>query len=418
MHITIIAMGSRGDVTPYAVLGGALRRAGHTVRLASMGSFGGLAERYDLDFYRLPGDAEALVQQGLGAQGGLTGSKNPLRLWKAIRKSYGTLALNWVESFSARELLETDLYINQLPGGLFGWDLAEKNRQQMMAAAVIPLTMTRTAPVMGFPALPLPGFNRFSYLLAEQLVWSFFGPSINRWRKKTLGLPPHPPGGYFARMRRQTPVLNGFSPLVVPPPADWGTHIHTVGYWLPEEAGWQPSTDLLRFLEAGSKPVFIGFGSMAVPEPKKTTALLLAALERTGQRGILHAGWAGLAQDSLPDTVFRIDYAPYAWLFPRMKMIVHHGGSGTTAFGLRSGAPSMVVSFTYDQPFWGQRIAALGAGPGPIPFNRLAVDSLVEAISNTVENTAMFSQAAQVAAVLHQEDGPGSAVKVIEKYLG
>jgi sterol 3beta-glucosyltransferase len=69
MHVTIIALGSRGDVTSYAVLGGALRRAGHQVRLVTMQGFAPLAERYDLDFFLLPGDAQALVQTAATAGG-------------------------------------------------------------------------------------------------------------------------------------------------------------------------------------------------------------------------------------------------------------------------------------------------------------------------------------------------------------
>jgi sterol 3beta-glucosyltransferase len=415
MHVTIIALGSRGDVTSYAVFGGALRRAGHQVRLATMQGFAGLAERYDLDFFPLPGDAQTLVQTTATA-GGLAGKQNILRLWAGIRNSYGALAHAWAESFSASELLETDIYINQLPGGLFGWDLAEKSGRPMLVAAVIPLAFTRKAPVMGFPALRLPGYNAISYRLAEQLVWSFFGPVVNRWRASHLGLPPHPRGGYFAALRRSTPFLNGFSPLVVPPPPDWGPHIHTTGYWLPEQGDWQPPEALLRFLESGSPPVFIGFGSMPVPDPAQTTKTLVEALRRTGQRGLLHAGWAGLAQENLPEHIFKIDDAPYDWLFPRMGMVIHHGGSGTTAFGLRSGVPSQVVSFTYDQPFWGRRIAALGAGPPPVPFDRLSAGILADSIQRSLNDPHMHLRAQQISAQLRQEDGLTNAVRLVERY--
>lgn len=415
MHITIIALGSRGDVTSYAVLGGALRRAGHQVRLATMNSFAGLAERYSLDLYPLPGDAQALVQTA-GAERGFSGKQNILRLWAGIRASYGALAKSWAESFSDPTLLETDIFINQLPGGLFGWDLAEKSGRPMLVAAVIPLAFTRTAPVMGFPALRLPGYNAFSYRLAEQLVWSFFGPVINRWRIRQLGLPSHPRGAYFAQLRRSTPFLNGFSPLVVPPPADWPAHIHTVGYWLPQQGDWQPPEALLRFLDAGPAPVFIGFGSMPVPDPAQTTKTLVEALRRTGQRGLLHAGWAGLAQDDLPQDIFMINDAPYDWLFPRMRMVIHHGGSGTTAFGLRSGVPSQVVSFTYDQPYWGKRVAALGAGPPPLPFNQLTASALSASIESALQDSHMQDRAAQIAHQLRQEDGLASAVRLVESY--
>jgi sterol 3beta-glucosyltransferase len=415
MHVTIIALGSRGDVTSYAVLGGGLRRAGHQVRLATMQSFAPLAERYSLDFFPLPGDAQALVQTAATA-GGLAGKQNILRLWAGIRASYGALAQSWAESFSARELLETDIYLNQLPGGLFGWDLAEKSGRPMLIAAVIPLAFTRTMPVMGFPALRLPGYNAISYRLAEQLVWSFFGPVVNRWRTRQLGLPSHLRGGYFAALHRNTPFLNGFSPLVVPPPPDWGPQVHTTGYWLPEQGSWQPPESLLRFLDAGPPPVFIGFGSMPVPDAAHTTKIIVKALQRSGQRGILHAGWAGLAQDDLPEQILKIDDAPYDWLFPRMGMVIHHGGSGATAFGLRSGVPSQVISFTYDQPFWGRRIAALGAGPPPVPFDRLSAGALAGSIQRSLDDPDMLFQAQQIATQLRQEDGLGAAVHLVERY--
>jgi sterol 3beta-glucosyltransferase len=415
LHVTIIALGSRGDVTSYAVLGGALRRAGHQVRLATMNSFAGLAERYGLDLYPLPGDAQALVQTA-GAARGFSGKQNILRLWKGIRASYGALAKSWAESFSDPTLLETDIFINQLPGGLFGWDLAEKSSRPMLVAAVIPLAFTRTAPVMGFPTLRLPGYNALSYRLAEQLVWSFFGPVINRWRVRQLGLPSHPRGAYFAQLRRSTPYLNGFSPLVVPPPEDWPAHIHTVGYWLPEQGDWQPPEALLRFLDSGPPPVFIGFGSMPVPDPTQTTKTLLEALRRTSRRGLLHAGWAGLAQEDLPQDIFKIDDAPYDWLFPRMSMVIHHGGSGTTAFGLLSGMPSQVVSFTYDQPYWGKRVAALGAGSPPLPFNQLTASALAASIESARQDARMQDRAAQIALQLRQEDGLGAAVRLVESY--
>jgi sterol 3beta-glucosyltransferase len=415
MHVTIIALGSRGDVTSYAVLGRALRQAGHQVRLATMQSFAGLADLYGLDYFHLPGDAQALVQS-VGSARSFSGKNNILRLWAGIRTTYGALAKTWAASFSAAELLETDIFINQLPGGLYGWDLSEKIGRSMLIATVIPLAFTRTAPVMGFPTLPLPGYNAITYMLAEQLVWSFFGPVINDWRVRQLGLPRHPRGGYFAAMRRSTPFLNGFSPLVVPPPPDWQAHIHTVGYWLPDQGNWQPPDALLRFLDAGPPPVFIGFGSMPVPDPVETTKLLVEVLQSTGQRGILHAGWAGLAQSDLPEDIFKIEYAPYDWLFPRMRMVVHHGGSGTTAFGLMSGVPSQVISFAYDQPYWGRRIATLGAGPLPLPFNRLTASALTQSIQNCLHNTQMNHRAAQVAAQLHQENGLGTAVKLVESY--
>jgi UDP:flavonoid glycosyltransferase YjiC (YdhE family) len=97
-----------------------------------------------------------------------------------------------------------------------------------------------------------------------------------------------------------------------------------------------------------------------------------------------------------------------------MAMIIHHGGSGTTGFALRSGVPSLVVPFLFDQFFWGERTAALGAGPKPLPFRWLSACRLADAIVATVNNPAMRQSAAQIAGKLKAENGIANAIKVIE----
>ncbi len=202
---------------------------------------------------------------------------------------------------------------------------------------------------------------------------------------------------------------------MVPRPADWSEHIHTTGYWFPEDKSWEPPDDLSTFIEAGSPPVFIGFGSMPIKNPQRTTDIIFEALKQSGQRGILHMGWGGLGDRSLPDHIFKIDYAPYGWLFPRMAMIVHHGGSGTTAFGLRSGVPSCVVPFVFDQFYWGKRIAELGVGPQPIPYKKLTVERLREAINIGVTETSMRQKAMELGQRIRAEKGIQNAVEIFEQ---
>jgi sterol 3beta-glucosyltransferase len=283
---------------------------------------------------------------------------------------------------------------------------------------VIPLARTQAFPLMGFPKLPLPGYNKATYLLGGSLVWQMFRPIINRWRKQTLNLPPLPPTGHLEKLTDpQTPILNGFSRHVVPPPRDWGPHIHITGYWFPEDRRWQASDHLTEFLRAGSPPVFIGFGSMPVKDPVRTTKIILEALQQTGQRAILHMGWGGLGSQSLPDSVFRIDYAPYDWLFPQMSMVIHHGGSGTTAFALRAGVPSCVVSFIFDQFYWGERIAELGVGPSPIPYKNLTVERLRKAIVVGMRSPQIKQDALDLGQKIQCENGIENAVSLIEEMI-
>lgn len=403
MHITILALGSRGDVQPYAALGKGLKTAGHAVRFITFEAFAPLIAENGLDFHPIHGDPQGLVTSA-GAD------------TLALVRSFGSLAEGYARDLSAPELGETDLLVNQLPIGLYGFDLAEKYRIPLVLAAVFPLARTDELPLMGFPRLPLPGYNKATYYLGGWAAWQMFRKVIQRWRTQTLGLPPLPRQGYLEQLEsRPVPILNGFSSYVVPRPRDWGAHVHNTGYWLPEDPAWQPPEELSVFLADGPPPVFIGFGSMPVKDPEQTTDIILEALRQSEQRAILHAGWGSLGKQSLPQSVFRIEYAPYAWLFPRMRMIVHHGGSGTTALALRSGVPSGIIPFVFDQFYWGERVAHLGVGPRPIPFKQLSVTRLREAILLGIHNSEIQQNAAALAQRLGQENGIETARRILEQ---
>jgi UDP:flavonoid glycosyltransferase YjiC (YdhE family) len=154
---------------------------------------------------------------------------------------------------------------------------------------------------------------------------------------------------------------------------------------------------------------------MPIKDPQRTTTIILEALKQSGQRGILHMGWGNLGNRSLPDHVFKIDYAPYDWLFPKMAMVIHHGGSGTTAFGLRAGVPSCVIPFVFDQFYWGERIAQLGVGPKPIRYKELTIDRLRDAINLGVGNPQMKKNAAELGQKIQAENGIENALTLFEK---
>jgi UDP:flavonoid glycosyltransferase YjiC (YdhE family) len=147
------------------------------------------------------------------------------------------------------------------------------------------------------------------------------------------------------------------------------------------------------------------------------TRLTLEALERAGQRGIIMSGWGGLSSASLPRNVFSMDFAPHDWLFPQMAAIVHHGGSGTTAETLRSGVPSIVVSFWIEQRYWGRKIANLGVGPAPISYGGLTSEKLAGKISTVLASQGMRQRATALAQKIRSEDGIGRGVAVVNNYL-
>jgi len=101
-----------------------------------------------------------------------------------------------------------------------------------------------------------------------------------------------------------------------------------------------------------------------------------------------------------------------------MSAVVHHGGAGTTAEGLRAGVPAVIVPFIVDQRFWGTRVQALGAGPAPMPASSLTINQLAAAIHQATSDAVMQRQAKAVGTAVRSEDGLGHAVQSIQQYLG
>ncbi len=151
--------------------------------------------------------------------------------------------------------------------------------------------------------------------------------------------------------------------------------------------------------------------------PREMTEMVLKALARSRQRGILLTGWGGLSNIDLPDDVFKIDAVPHDWLFPQVAAVVHHGGSGTTGAGLRAGIPTVIIPFFGDQPFWGHRVYELGVGLRPIPRKQLSVERLADAISTAASDANMRLRAAALGERVRAEDGVARAVEILQRYL-
>ena len=157
----------------------------------------------------------------------------------------------------------------------------------------------------------------------------------------------------------------------------------------------------------------MGFGSMGERRPAETTALVVEALRQTGRRAVLVTGWGGLDATDLPDNIYAARAIPHSWLFPRVAAVVHHGGAGTTAAGLRAGVPTIVVPFFGDQPFWGRRAADLGVGPQPIPRKKLTAEKLAAALEQALTDGRMQHRAAVLGEQIRAEKGVARAAEII-----
>jgi sterol 3beta-glucosyltransferase len=416
MRIAVFGLGSQGDVQPYAALGKGLKEAGHTVRLVTNENYKAIAVANGLEFCPVSGNVQDVVESP--EMRSLLEKGNFLAINAYTAKMIQSVAIDWAkEGLAACQGM--DLLVSGVGGQNVARALSEKLQIPLLNAYVFPFTPTNAFPGVLFPQ-SISKFggavNRLSHHLMRQIMWQGFRKADRLAREQVFDLPAAPFfGSNNLPQFRHYPTLYGFSPSVIPKPADWH-NTEVTGYWFLDAAtDWAPPAELIAFLQAGPPPVYIGFGSMGSRKPEETADLVLQAIARTGQRAILLSGWGGLSKADLPETVFMMESVPHSWLFSQVAAVVHHGGAGTTAAGLRAGVPSIVIPFFGDQPFWGQRVATLGVGPEPIPRKQLTVERLTQAIQTAVTDRAMIRRAADLGAKIRAEDGIANAVAILGK---
>ncbi len=304
------------------------------------------------------------------------------------------------------------------PGAAIGHFIARQMQIPSILASPFPMTPTGAYPALLFYDGPRLGraYNLLTHKLFEQGFWMMVkGPLKKYWQRRYGTLPQDFTCPYPLHRTAQRPTVTSCSPQVFPRPADWPAHVHADGYWfLDVDHDYQPPAELKAFIEAGAPPVYVGFGSISDQERgAETTRLVIEALRRTGKRGILATGWHGMARpEDRPDDMLFIDGAPHEWLFPHMAAVVHHGGAGTTAAGLRAGVPSVIIPYGNDQFAWGRRVHELGVGARPIPRKRLTADRLAAALQE-IQTDAVRERARAMGERIRREDGAAAAADLI-----
>jgi sterol 3beta-glucosyltransferase len=416
MRITILCVGSRGDVQPFIALGAGLKKSGHDITIATHENFQNLLIGTGLKFSQVEGDIQEILQSEQGQQW-LESNKNPIKFFTGIvRLCEGFFEKLLRDSARACEGAEAIIFS---PLALCAYSIAEQKKISACMAALQPVSPTGEFASPMFPQYRLGKiYNLLTHYAARQFVWQPFRKQFNRWRREDLKLPPYGFWGPLVKMQRENfPLLYAFSPAVINRPASWRSACHMTGYWFLDHPDWNPPEDLLKFLNAGPPPVYIGFGSMSERDPHGLSQNLIRALQMAGQRGLILSGWADLPDENLPDNIFVIDSIPHDWLFPKMAAVVHHGGAGTTAAALRAGIPNIVIPFFADQHFWGAHVSRLGTGPNPIPRKNLTAENLAETIKEAVSNAQIRKRAESFGERIRKEDGVARAVEILETQI-
>ncbi|KAK8580171.1 hypothetical protein V6N13_143296 [Hibiscus sabdariffa] len=418
LNIAILVVGTRGDVQPFVAMAKRLQEFGHRVRLATHANFRDFVKLAGIDFYPLGGDPRVLAgymarNKGLIPSGPGEISVQRKQLKSIIESLLPACTEPDIETsmpFRAQAIIAN-------PPAYGHSHVAEALGVPLHIFFTMPWTPTYEFP-HPLARVPQSAGYWLSYIVVDLLIWWGIRGHINDFRKKKLKLAPI---AYFSTYNgsiSHLPTGYMWSSHLVPKPKDWGPLVDVVGYcFLNLASKYHPREEFVQWIQKGPPPIYIGFGSMPLDDSKKTTDVILEALKDTGQRGIIDRGWGDLGHFSeVTENIFLLEDCPHDWLFPQCSAVVHNGGAGTTATGLKAGCPTTIVPFFGDQFFWGDRVHQRGLGPAPIPISELSVEKLSNAIRFMLQ-PEVKSHAMELAKLIENEDGVAAAVDAFHRHL-
>ncbi|KAJ7517313.1 hypothetical protein O6H91_21G018300 [Diphasiastrum complanatum] len=424
LQIVMLIVGTRGDVQPFIAIGKHLQDFGHRVRLATHSNFREFVMTSGLEYYPLGGDPKILAGYMVKNKGFLPSAPSEITMQrKQLKAIINSLLPACTEADGDSGVPFRAQAIIANPPAYGHVHVAEALKVPIHIFFTMPWTPTSEFP-HPLARVKNPAAYRLSYQVVDALIWWGIRGFINDFRKKKLKIRPIT---YLSGASPQSistlPTGYIWSPYLVPKPKDWGPLIDVVGFcFLNLAADYNPPEDLVKWLQRGSKPIYVGFGSLPVEDPERMTTIIVKALEQTHQRGLIFKGWGGMGNVPMPDeSVYLLENCPHDWLFPQCAAVVHHGGAGTTAAGLKAACPTTVVPFFGDQPFWGDRVHAKGVGPPPIPVAQFSLEKLIAAIHYMLDPQSFTIQvkerALELAKCMEGEDGVQGAVTAFHKHL-
>eukprot|EP00250_Pteridium_aquilinum_P011371 c20019_g1_i1 orf=907-3429(+) len=417
LEIAMLIVGTRGDVQPFVAMGKRLKEKGHRVRLATHANFRNFVTSNGLEFYPLGGDPKILAGYMVKNKGFLPSGPSEISIQKKQLKAIMNSLLpacTKADGDSGAPFKAGAIIAN--PPAYGHVHVAECLDVPLHIFFTMPWTPTNEFPHPLARVKQMAGY-KLSYHVVDSLMWWGMRGLINEFRVKELKLNPM---NYFNMNQgsiAHLPTGYMWSPHLVPKPKDWGPRVDVVGFcFLTLADDYTPPDALVKWLAAGEKPIYVGFGSLPVEHPGEMTEIIVQALQETEQRGIIDKGWGGLGNlKETPDSIFLLENCPHDWLFPQCAAVVHHGGAGTTAAGLKAGCPTTIVPFFGDQPFWGERVWAKGVGPLPIPVQQFSLERLVQAI-NFMQDQEVKQRALELAKQIEEEDGVEGAVDAFYRH--
>lgn len=414
-RLLVVAFGTRGDVLPLLPVAAELGRRGFEVRVAVPSDFVPAVRRDGLVAVDLGIASTRMMAGEVGRRWVAETQRDPWHAIAALRAMYDAVAPGVARALEAEHREGESVASTVMTFGV-GDALAEARGTRHVQLLLAPMTPSRAPEAT---VNPLRGrasrLNVVSgHLGLRAMAWAS-GPAVDAVRAR-LALPRRRVADQV-RAWRATPRVYGISPLVMPPDPAWSPSTSVVGFWHVGDASAEPRDDLADFVATAPDPVYIGFGSMLdAMDRQAARRLAVRAAGLAGVSAVLGMG-APDPGEPTPPFVHHAAEVDHAWLFTRMRAVVHHGGAGTTAQALRAGVPSIVVPVLGDQSYWGRRVAELGVGGAPIPARRLTARALADGLRSVVGGVGMAGRAAELALALADEDGVGQAADELTRLL-
>lgn len=360
--MTILTLGSRGDVQPYIAIGHYYQQRGYEVTICTGASFQPLVEAAKLNFYPTF-DLMALLETPEGKAMMEAPFRHPLRTWNytktVVQPGYRQ---SFTDFWQASQGADVIIYH---PKVVCAIDIAEKLAIPAFHTSPVPILY----PITEFPNLALSPtknlgstLNRLSYVVNQQADRAFI-KEINNFREHVLNLPKRKAGKYATHREDGTeiPIVYPLSPSLFADVSSWQGHVQLPGFFAVPTSG-ALTAEIETFLATGKAPIVITFSSMPLAEPEAFWQVITEYAEQAKERIIFLRGASGVGASSTAD-ILVIDQAPHELLFSRAKAVIHHGGIGTVAAALRAGVPQLLFPQAVDQPFWAKRLQTLGLIP-------------------------------------------------------
>lgn len=359
MKFVLAVHGTRGDVEPCAAVGMELQRRGHDVRMAVPPNLIGFVEAAGLTGVAYGPDSGIQINQVAAFVRNLTKAQNPLNLAHAGKElfveGWAEMGTTLTELAAGADLLMT----GQTYHGVVA-NVAEYHDIPIAAMHHFPMHVNGQ---VGIPSVPLPSPVVRTVAKASWRLYSYTTRDADRTQRRELGLPPTSTPALARIVGRGAPEIQAYDPALFPGIAqEWKVQRPFVGA-LSMQLHTEPNAELEAWIAAGTPPIYFGFGSTPVQSPAETVEMIADVCAELGERALIYSPVNGDSNPAAqPAHVKRVGLVDYSTVLPRCRAVVHHGGAGTTAAGLRAGMPTLILWDVADQPIWAGAVQRLKVG--------------------------------------------------------